>query len=159
MNKRPAFNPSARRAYDSPKKAIGELVAQRGGIKNVQVLLGYKADTQVYGFTSDTSDAEISFAQVAALTEPGATAAAEYLSLRAGGVFLPVAPEAADCPTLCADDARLHGEETASVVEALARGFEGTAGAAALAKIDASLRALTGLRAAVVATLSTNRPQ
>ena len=153
---RASFNPVARRAYESPKRVVGQLFDQRGGIDNVRVLLGRKGKTQLYAFTSETDDAEISFASVAALTEPGATAAAEYLSLRAGGVFLPVAPEQADAPTLCADDARLHGEETAAVIEAMAAGFKGAEGVQALEKIDKALRALCGLRAAVVA--ATKKP-
>lgn len=147
---RPAFNPVKPREIGTPEKCIAELFEQAGGIKRVMVKLGVSQST-AYGYTERDTDCALSFARVAALTEPGVTAGAEYLSLLAGGVHLPIAPEESDPATLCAADVRAHGEAIAAVIADLdGHVVSAEEARAALVKIDAALRTLTGLRAAMV---------
>ena len=73
---RPAFKPVKPRTIGTPKAAVCELVAQAGGVDRVMVRLGI-GKTEAYACTDPQSDREISFARVAALTAPGATACAE----------------------------------------------------------------------------------
>jgi hypothetical protein len=146
---RRAFQPVKPREITSPKHAVGELFEQNGGLKHVMVKLAI-GKTTAYAFTDPQAPDEISFARVSALTGPEATAAASYLALLAGGVFLPVAPEDADVSTLCADDLRAHGEAVACLVDGLRDG-KLTNGEAkkALEKILGALRTLAGLYAVV----------
>lgn len=144
---RAPFNPVKPREIGTPAHCISRLFQQLGGVERAMVKLGVKKSA-AYGYSDGTET--MSFAQVAAVTDRVGTAGAEYLALLAGGVFLPIAPEEADVQALCADNARAHGEAVASVVEALADGrLTNGEAKAALAKIDAELRALTGLRAVI----------
>lgn len=146
---RPAFLAVKPREIGTPKRAMADLFDQLGGIKRVMVKLQL-GHSQTYAFTDPRSPEEISFAKVAAITEPGATAAAEYLALLAGGVFLPIAPEEADINALCADDVKAHGKAIASVVTAMADGqLTRPERLRAREKVLVALRALTGLYAAL----------
>ncbi len=146
---RPPFLAVKPRKIGTPKAVVAETYRQAGGVDRVMVKIGVGKST-AYAFTDDTAPDQISFARVAALTEPGVTAPAEFLALLAGGVFLPIVPEHADLNTLCADDARAHGEAMATVFAELHAGKLNKSGAAkALAKIDDALRAFTALRVVV----------
>lgn len=150
---RAAFAPVTPCDPGTPRAALRRLCDQNGGIERTMVKLGLKKST-TYDFFDPQGEGDLSFARAAALTSPTAAAAAEYFALLAGGVFLPIAPEEATAATLCADDARAHGEATAAVVTALAEGkLNSTVSKWALEKIDNALRALTGLRAVIVASM------
>lgn len=118
---RRAFSPVKPRRIGTVEKCLTDLIAQAGGVKRVMVDLGLKEST-VYGFTEQNPEVPMSFARVAALTRPAATAAAEYLSTLAGGVFLPVLPDTQPMASLAAADARAHGEAVATLVDALKDG-------------------------------------
>jgi hypothetical protein len=114
------FKPVKRREVDTPKAAVSELFDQVGGVKEVQVRLGI-GKSQAYAYTDPAeTQAEITFARVAALTGPGASAAAEYLASRAGGVFCALPQSTGECPmTMSADSARESGQAVAKAIEAL----------------------------------------
>jgi hypothetical protein len=113
------FRPVKRRDADTPKGAISDLFEQVGGVKEVQVRLGV-GKSQAYAYTDPQAHEELSFARVAALTGPGASAAAEYLASRAGGVFCALPAGSGGCPmTMTADAIRENGEGIAAALEAL----------------------------------------
>jgi hypothetical protein len=140
--RRKAFTPTKPREPGTPKAAIQRLYQQKGSIENVQVLLGLK-HTTVYAYADPGEPDEIKFAQVAALTDPTGTAAAEYLAQRAGGVFLPVASSDKTIGALTAEMVRSHGRAAADLVVALADNKLTRAEAArALPDLEAALAAL-----------------
>jgi len=145
---RPSFQPVKPCDPELPKAAVRRLVDQNGGIKRVAVKLGL-GPTQTYAVTDPTAPDELSFARVAALTSNEAPAAAEYLALLAGGVFLPVGcVAAADVRGLTAESAREHGEAIGALIAVLADGLISPSEARrALVEVDDSLRTLCGLRA------------
>lgn len=150
--KRPAFNPVKPCDPELPKAVVRRLFDQAGGIKRVAVRLGLKEPT-VYALADPGVDDEITFARVAAITEPGMPAAAEYLAVLAGGFFQPIEGfQTGDAQGLTASSAREHGEFIAVMVAALADG-KVTAEEArqALPEIDDSLRELCRLRAVLLA--------
>jgi hypothetical protein len=129
------FRPMKRREADTPKGAISDLFDQVGGVKEVQVRLGV-GKSQAYAYTDPQSPEELSFARAAALTGPGASAAAEYLASRAGGVFCALPAGPGGCPmAMTADAVREHGEAVAAALEALT----GKPTAAAKAKVRKEL--------------------
>lgn len=147
---RPAFDPVKPRDPELPKAAVARLFNEAGGVQNVAVLLALKP-AQIYAFADPGQPEEISFARVAALTAPQATAAAEYLAGRAGGVFLPIDAPDGDVGALTAESITQHGEAIASIVAALADGrLTGPERSKALQELDEALRALVQLRCAVV---------
>lgn len=148
-----SFNPVKPRDHGSPKAAVAALFAECGGIKRVAVLLPGAKKSQLYGYTDPGDDAEIRYVQVAALTRPGCTAAAEYLAHLAGAVLLPIGDVDGPCVVqLSAAAARQHGEAIARVVEAMADGRMSAAEArGALPELDDALRALAQLRAMIAA--------
>jgi hypothetical protein len=119
---RQAFQPSRPRDPGTLERAVSDLFSQAGGIKRVTVDLGGIKQSTAYAMTEPDSPQPITLAQVATLTRPGASAVAEWLSLLAGGVFIPMTPEVGEVPRLCADDMRAHGEAIACLVEALSDG-------------------------------------
>lgn len=145
---RSAFNPFKPRVPGTVKACIVDLFAQAGGPKHVMVKLQLR-ESQVYAFTDQQSDEQISFARVAALTAPETAAAAEYLAALAGGVFQPVAcAPGIDVQQLTAESARQHGEAVASLIGALAdRRITPAEARTALVEIDDCVRGLCGLRA------------
>lgn len=139
---RPAFKPVKPREIGTPKAAVSELMAQVGGVERAMVRLGV-GKTDAYAFTDPQSDREISFARVAALTAPGATAAVEYLAALAHGVFLPLPAAPATIANLTADALRKHGAATAELVEAMTDDRVAVAEArAALPEVEAAARAM-----------------
>ena len=151
--RRPAFNPVKPCDPELPKAVVRRLFVQAGGITRVAVRLGLKEPT-VYALADPGVDDEITFARVAALTEPGNPAAAEYLAGLAGGFFQPVEGcPLGDAQSLTAAAAREHGEFIAVMVAALVDG-KVTADEArvALPEIDDALRELCRLRAVLLAT-------
>jgi hypothetical protein len=148
MTRRP-FRPVKPRPVGTPKRAIADLFEQAGGLERVTVRLGVR-QTVAYAWTDPQAREEISFARVAALTDPTATAATEYLAGLAGGVFLPVPPIATPIARLTAESIRRHGRAAGDLVEALADGRLTRAEAArALPDLEAALRTLALLRASV----------
>lgn len=139
------------RAYDTPKAAVTQLIEQRGGPKNVMVLLDYKSLTPIYAWTDDDSEKEMTVGQAAALTVPGAPSMAEYFAHRAGGVFLPIPSNGEPIASLTADAMRASGAAAAELVAALEGGLTPDEAEAALPELDQALRALAQLRASVKA--------
>lgn len=150
--RRAAFNPVKPRDPELPKAAIARLIDQVGGPKEATVKLGLKLK-QVYAFTDPSDSAEMSFARAAALSSREATAAAEYLATRAGGVFLPVPAGDTDLGLLTAESILSHGKAAAELVQALKDGrLSPEERTRAVAALDAAIRDLVHLRAEVVAT-------
>ena len=148
---RPAFAPTRPALPGTPKEAVKRLFGQKGGIKNVEVLLGRK-HTVVYAYASEGESDEIQFAQVAALTDPVGTAAAEYLASRAGGVFLPVPQSEESLRSLTAELVRRHSLAVAELIEAMAdQKLSPTEAANALPNVEAALCALAQLHSSVAA--------
>ena len=145
---RPPFNPVKPRALGTPKAAVCELIAQAGGIPRVMVKLGI-GQSDAYAVTDPQSPKELSFARVAALTAPDATAGAEYLVNLAGGVFLPIPRPDSEAAELTADAMREFGEASADLVQKLAGGLTSQEARSALGPIDEALRALVQLRQAI----------
>ncbi len=149
--KRAAFAPTRAGLPGAPKEAVKRLFNQKGGIKNVEVLLGRK-HTVVYAYAAEGEPDEIHFAQVAALTDPVGTAAAEYLAARAGGVFLPVPQSDEEIGKLTAKSVRRHGVAAAKLIEDLAdRKLAPAEAAKALPDLEAALCALAQLHSSVAA--------
>jgi hypothetical protein len=71
------------------KDCVAELFRSQGGHKCAIDRFGVSL-AHAYSFTDHHRDEQISFARVAALTSPRATAAARYLATLAGGVFVPL---------------------------------------------------------------------
>lgn len=143
------FNPVKPRDPELPKAAIVRLIEQVGGPKEAAVKLGLGL-SQVYAVTDPSDGAELSFARAAALTSPEATAAAEYLALRAHGVFLPLPPGDTDIGQLTAESILTHGDAAAELVRALKDGIlSDDERADAVRQLDEAVRALVHLRLAV----------
>jgi len=148
---RRAFAPTRPGLPGTPKEAVKRLFSQKGGIKNVEVLLGRK-HTVVYAYASEGESDEIQFAQVAALTDAVGTAAAEYLASRAGGVFLPVPKSEEALSSLIAESIRRHSLAVAALVEGMADGkLEPIEAANALPNLEAALCLLAQLYSSVAA--------
>ncbi|CAH1661964.1 conserved hypothetical protein [Hyphomicrobiales bacterium] len=111
-----AFRPTKPRQYGDTKEVIGRLIGQTGGAKEAAFLLGMEGSTTVYAYTDPAEKTQITFDQVRRLTSADATAAAEDLSARAGGVFLPFAPVEGCLNTLTARSAKEWGEFIAAVL-------------------------------------------
>lgn len=149
---RAAFAPVKPCAVELPKFAVRRLFDQLGGIKRAAIRLGLKK-SQTYDLADPDRPDEITWAQVAALTgADSAAAAAEYLALLAGGVFLPIAVSAEALGELTADSIREHGEACAELVRALTdHSIDATERARTLGELDQALRVLVQLRCAVAA--------
>lgn len=106
--------------FEATKACVAKLFTENGGHKCVIDRFGVSL-RRAYNFTESGNDEQISFARVAALTSPTATAAARYLATLAGGVFrpLPVRDETAPLAAL-GSAARSHGNTIAEAVNALA---------------------------------------
>lgn len=142
---RPAFKPQKRAKPGTPKDAIKRLFAQKGGIKEVEVLLSLK-HAVVYGYADHGSDDEITFKRVAALTDPVGTAGAEYLAQRAGGVFVPLPRRDTPIGALTAEAVRTHGTAAAQLVDALRDSrLSQDEAAAAVPDLEAALTAMATL--------------
>lgn len=153
MNTSSAFRPTKPRRVDTPKGAVSEQFAQVGGIKMAMNRLGI-GQSQAYAFTDPQSEEEISFARMAALTSPTATAGAEFMCFMAGGIFMPVIGRS-DCHALelmeIAEQAREHGNAIAVLLTAVNDGTVTDAERQeALPRVDAALRGLAKLRACLL---------
>ncbi|MBR2813451.1 MAG: hypothetical protein IKE60_02290 [Reyranella sp.] len=148
---RPAFKPVKRQDPELPKAAIARLIDQAGGAKNVCIAIG-RSLSQTYAYADQAVSDEMTFAQVVALTAPTATAGAEYLSLRAGGVFVPIAPsDSDDLGAHTAESIKQSGEACAEIVQAMADGvIEEHERPNAIRELDEAIRALVQLRSAIV---------
>ncbi len=142
---RPAFKPQTPIEPDMPKAAVRALVDQAGGIKRVATRLGYQGDSQVYAMTRETEPAEMTFAQVAALTDRPSPAAAEYLAALAGGVFLPMPSSDDAIGRLTGEAMREAGEAAAVLVEGLADGLTPADALAALPEVRDVIRTFSQL--------------
>jgi len=156
FHRRAAFAPQKPCEPDDPKLAVRRLYEQLGGVKRAAIRLGLKK-SRTYDLADVDDDAAATWAQICALTGPEATAAAEYLALLAGGVFLPVPPPGSAIAELTAETLREYGEASADLVEKLAGGLTADEAAAALAPLDGALRAVVRLRQAV-SDVATGRP-
>lgn len=146
---RRAFNPVKPVDPEQPKAAVRRLVDQAGGAKQAAVRIGV-APATVYAYCDPGVPDEISFARVAALSTPQATAAAEYLAQLAGGVFLPVPSAATPIGALTAEAMQQHAEACAEIVRALGDGVISDAERAeAIRELDEAIHALVQLRQAV----------
>ncbi|ODN70194.1 hypothetical protein [Methylobrevis pamukkalensis] len=114
------------RISGSSHDAIRRLVAGCGGVEAVADFLGKGAST-VYAWTNPDSPGEAPFALIATLTDHfGATACAEHLALRAGGVFLPLPPaDSGAAEVLSAEVADEVGGLLADMIRSSAKGSEG----------------------------------
>lgn len=123
----PAFAPYKPRVRGTPKTAVADLYDQVGGVPAVMVRLGI-GNSQAYAFTDPEAREEISFARVAALTAPDATAAAEFLAMLAGGLFVPLPTGGAhtDLGLHTAKGAEDFGKVMGELVRDLAEGAIGT---------------------------------
>lgn len=114
------FRPMKRRDSDTVKGAVSALFDQVGGIQEVVNRFNI-GKSQAYAYTDETTREQISFWRVHSLTSPTATAAAEFLASRAGGVFCALPTATGGCPiALTADAVREHGEAVAAALEASA---------------------------------------
>ncbi|WP_289296495.1 phage regulatory CII family protein [uncultured Reyranella sp.] len=143
-----AFAPVVPCPPEEPKAAVRRLFDQNGGIDRVAIKLGLQPP-YVYSIAHPGTKDELTFARAAALTSSEAPAAAEYLALLAGGVFLPIDCAAdSDVRSLTADVAREHGEAISGLIVAIADNRITSAEArSALVEVDDCLRTLCGLRA------------
>ncbi|HEX2892277.1 phage regulatory CII family protein [Vineibacter terrae] len=137
------------------KAAIARLFSQVGGVKRVEVRLPHVRKTQLYGYTDPGDDAEIRFADVAALTQQNCDAAAEFLAHLAGGVFLPLPAGGDDeVSRLTGQVARESGEAIAALLDAMSDGKITPAEARrVLGEIDDLMRVLAHLRGQVASRL------
>lgn len=144
---RASFQPVKPCDPELPKAAVRRLFNENGGIKRTAVKLGL-SETQTYAVSDPGTPDELSFARVAALTSHEAPAAAEYLALLAGGVFLPIeCATGADVRGLTADVAREHGDAIGALIAAMADSrITPTEARGALVEVDDCLRTLCGLR-------------
>lgn len=150
---RTGFNPVKPCEPELPKAAVRRLFRQHEGTKRVAVKLGLSV-AQTYALADPGVSDEISFARIAALTEPGKTAAAEYLALLAGGAFLPVACKADDALQLTADAVRQHGEAMGAIVAGIQDGTLDAAEArASLVELDEAIGGLCSLRALLMSII------
>lgn len=149
MTARAAFRPVKPIDPELPKAAIRRLIDQAGGPKRVAITLGCGEST-VYAYADPHVSDEITFARVAALTGPGATAAAVYLALLGGGVFLPIPSAATPIGELTAQAMKQHAEACAEIVKAMADGvMTDDERPTAIRELDEAIAALVQLRQAV----------
>ena len=149
---RAAYTPrKAIDAPDLPKAAVRRLLDQAGGIKRAAARLGYRSDSQVYAFADPNDPAEITFAQVAAVSGRDAPAGAEYLAQLCGGVFLPLPAPDSPIAALTAEAMREAGQAAADLVEALGGGLTAEEAARVLPELDDAIRSFSQLRAKVAA--------
>ncbi|WP_412545649.1 hypothetical protein [Maricaulis sp. MIT060901] len=114
-----AFNPVKQRPYGEPKEVVARLFEEVGGIPKVMELLDLSR-TRVYALADPDSTNEISYARVCALTEDGATAAAQHLAALAGGLFVPLEKaEDADWLALAGEASRRNARNIAALMESL----------------------------------------
>lgn len=148
---RPAFKPVKPRDPELPKAAIARMIDQAGGVKNACITIN-RSPSQTYAYADQAVSDEMTFAQVVALTTPMATACAEYLSLRAGGVHVPIAPsDSDDLGAHTAASIKQSGEACAEIVQAMADGIiEDHERPNAIRELDEAIRALAQLRSAIV---------
>lgn len=147
------------RKTGSPADALAALLTQCGPIETVADFLNKRPGT-IYRYTDPDQSDGMPFALVALLTEHyRATAAAEHLALRAGGVFLPIPREddADGWGGLSAAAAEDTGHLISDIVRALAPTSEGGTRVAGheldviLKDIDRVLRVVAALRGLAVA--------
>lgn len=137
------------RTPGSVKEAVDMLFEQAGGRKRVAELFDL-GPSQIAALTDERTHEHLSCERAAGLTSPRAPVMAELFSLRAGGVFLPIAPEDADLGGLLADDAKAHGDTVSEVVAALRDGkMDKKEAGIALGKVRRELQALTALHQAI----------
>lgn len=147
-----AFNPVKPRDPGTPKHAVSRLFDQAGGLKRVAVLMPDVRKSQLYAYTDDRDEAQMRFVDVAALTRPGCDAAAEYLAMLAGGVFLPLPEGDGAIHADLSKAALAHGEAVAVLARALGDGKLTPAEARqALDELDDAVRTVAQLRARVLA--------
>lgn len=116
------FKPFIPRKYGTVIGCVSDVVRSHGGPEPASVVLACSAQS-VYGYTSETNGADISFAKMVALTDAEHPIAAQFLASRAGGVFLPV-PTTTAATTIAAisDAVREHGECIGKALAAMADG-------------------------------------
>lgn len=148
---RPAFKPVKRQDPELPKAAVALLIDQAGGVKNACITIS-RSPSQIYAYADQAVSDEMTFAQVVALTTPASPACAEYLSLRAGGVFVPIAPAGDDdLGAHTAESIKQSGEACAEIVQAMANGvIDDHERPNAIRELDEAIRALVNLRSAIV---------
>mgnify|MGYP000393800162 FL=1 len=153
---RPAFKPVKRQDPELPKAAIARLIEQAGGVKNACIAIG-RSLSQTYAYADQAVGDEMSFAQVVALTSATAPAGAEYLALRAGGVFLPIAPAEADIGKHTAESIKQSGEACAAIVVAMCDGvIDDAERPNVVRELDEAIRTLVQLRLAVASPKATD---
>lgn len=147
-----SFKPYVPAPHGTVVDCIRDLVRGHGGAEKTAEALGVKANS-VYGYTSETDGADISFAKVCALTNAEHPEAAIDMARRAGGEFIPLAGcKDLDASKLTADCMRSHGEAMGMTLEALAdRVITPKEAGQALEVIDAALCDLAALRARMIA--------
>ncbi|SON55509.1 hypothetical protein HDIA_1968 [Hartmannibacter diazotrophicus] len=159
------MTPVKPRAAGSAHAAIAALLAQCGGVERAADVVGRRPST-VYGWSDPDAPGAASFHQIALLSELGpSTACAEYLAMRAGGLFLPLpAPDAAEeVADLSAEAAEEFGKAMADLVRAVSpRGEAGAAispkeAAQILADLDPLMRTLGHIRARALAAAEAGR--
>jgi hypothetical protein len=141
------FRPMKVRDADTVKGTISDLYGQvAGGVKEVMRRFNI-GKSQAYAYTDELTKEQISFAWVVSLTSPTATAAAEFLASRAGGVFCALPSATGDCPmTLTADSVREHGEAVAKALNALTGNVTPVKKSDVRKEIDEAICALAALR-------------
>lgn len=146
---RPAFKPVKPRDPELPKAAIGRMIGQAGGIKNACIVIG-RSPSQTAAYTDEAVGDQMTFAQVVALTTPASPACAEYLALRAGGVFLPIEPPDGDIGAHTACSIKQSGEACAEIVQAMRDGrIDAAERPNVVRELDEAIRTLVQLRLAV----------
>lgn len=153
---RPAFKPVKPQDPELPKAAIARLFDQSGGVKNACIIIG-RSPAQTYAYADPAVSDEMTFAHVVALTSPVAPACAEYLALRAGGVFVPIAAGEGDIGEHTAESIKQSGEACAEIVQAMRDGMIDTAERPnVIRELDEAIRTLVQLRLAVAPQKSTD---
>ncbi len=139
------------RDYGSTKDIVTRLVDEAGGVKRAAFLLG-RAVSRVYELCDPANGDQMSYDAVRKLTEfGGATAAAEDLAARAGGVFMLIARADDHISELSAKSAEEHGELIGALMRATGDGRIDEREARELLKeCDQHLRAVVALRAKLV---------
>ncbi|PLR28132.1 hypothetical protein SGCZBJ_03750 [Caulobacter zeae] len=153
------FRPTKPRRHGSLHAALSIAIDQVGGLEDAADIIQRSTN---WLYTAADPDVErrkkatLSFEEARALSRAGATALAEDLSLQAGGVFLPPAPDTAPAAiqAALASYAKESGEALAMVIQRAADGdFDRLDAEAAMKEIDEALKALMGVRALAVAAI------
>ena len=84
------------RPIEHHKTAVQRLFRQVGPIEEAAAIL-QRSPSRLYAYEDPSEKAEITLAQIVALTRPGVDAIAEFLAHRAGGQFLPLPPDLFPC--------------------------------------------------------------